>query len=45
MTAFVETKGVRVAFGVVWKRIDPKNAKADVAALVRRHRAAYQIQL
>lgn len=45
MTALVEIKGVRVAFGVVWKRVDPKNAKADVAALVRRHRAAYQIQL
>jgi hypothetical protein len=45
MTAFVEIKGVRVAFGVVWKRIDPKKAKAEVAALVRRHRAAYQINL
>jgi hypothetical protein len=43
MTAFVEIKGARVAFGMIWKRVEAKGAKAEVAALVRRHRAAYLI--
>ncbi|NTB05937.1 type 4b pilus protein PilO2 [Agrobacterium tumefaciens] len=44
MTVYVESKGVKVAFGLVWKHIEEKGEKKQLAALVRRHKATHHIR-
>lgn len=44
MAVFMEAMGVRIAFGLIWKQVDEKHERSQLAALLLKHRAQYQIR-